>query len=130
MWLTPEDNSAIVVSLLGLGCSMLLMAHILLRWSSRRLWLRWWFPSGILVGAGIGGSAIFATMVLMFIKTSMHNHIYPDYPLLMLIGMLERLPAWILAGGLTGFAAVLLLHSKLSPLQAVLEPSNLPKESQ
>ena len=64
-------------------------------------------PAAIVVGGVIGAGAVISTILLMFMKTSLHNHIYPDYTFSLMAGIAERLPAWIIAGGLIGLAMAL-----------------------
>lgn len=103
LWLTPEENSVISVTLLGVGGALLAGLHLAYRLRPVR--------HGALIGIGAlaGASASLITALLMFLKTAVHAHLFPDYPPLLLIGILERLPTWTVAGGLLGGALALLL---------------------
>lgn len=56
----------------------------------------------ILRGALIGGGGAVVAAVLMLLKTGSHAHVFPDYPLGVILAMLERAPVWALAGALIG----------------------------
>lgn len=103
-WLSPED-SIWLVSVLGWGMSILAVTHTLYRFSGRTIPRRFLFPAAVALGGMIGGGAVISTILLMFMKTALHNHIYPDYGFPLMAGTAERLPAWVLAGALLGLAA-------------------------
>ena len=63
-----------------------------------------------LAGALIGASASAITAALMLFKDLRHAHPFPDFPPAMILGMLERLPPWMLAGALAGLGIALLLN--------------------
>jgi hypothetical protein len=114
IWLSLEDKSVVSVSVLGTGLSLLLTLRL-----ARQIGI---YPprprSGrgargegiilLLLGMLCGAGATSATDLLMLIKTSLHSHIYPDYPLPLMTAMLTRLPAWSIAGALIGVAINLL----------------------
>ena len=110
LWSGLEDNDALLVTLLGAllaaATAMMLLAsqrfRPLIACGSRPI-------QGALAGALIGALAAVATPLLMLFKDLRHAHIYPDYPAGMMLAMLERMPAWALAGGLAGFGIGLLL---------------------
>lgn len=104
LWLSLEDTDTLPVALLGTSLSVVLIAS-------------WWqrLPDSdrsgrqgvlvlVLTGSLAGSSSVVATTLLMFFKTAWHGHLYPDYPILMLVAMLERLPVWALAGAFLGLA--------------------------
>lgn len=64
----------------------------------------------IALGTLTGAMSAPLTTVLMFLKNAFHAHVFPDYPLPILLAMLERLPAWTVAGALCGVAAALLIR--------------------
>jgi hypothetical protein len=111
VWLSPDDEGWFVIGL-GVGLACLAAAHGVhgvLRLSGQTLpaWL--WLPGWALLGGGVGAGSALATAALMLLKTGLHNHVYPDYPLLVILGILARAPAWGLAGALVGVAAALVL---------------------
>jgi hypothetical protein len=110
VWLGTEEDSVWLVSLLGLGISLLATTHGLFRLSGRTFAARVWIVAAIALGALLGASAVAATILLMIMKTSMHSHIFPDYPFLLISGIFERLPAWTAAGALFGLAGALLIY--------------------
>jgi hypothetical protein len=109
LWLSIEDNGWIVTIYGALG-SLLLVAHLMFKILQTRQTLtpRSALIVGFLVGASWGASAIILTMLLMLMKTSLHGHLYPDYSFPLIFGMVARLPAWSVAGGLIGLATVML----------------------
>ncbi len=109
LWLTPE-NGVWLAAGLGLGLSVLVAAHGAFRLAGRTFSAPHWLAGAVLLGVMVGGGGVIGTVLLMFLKSSLHNHVYPDYPLPMLLAMLERMPAWALAGALVGLAAGLLCY--------------------
>jgi hypothetical protein len=126
LWLSVEDTHTLPVALLGSAaalCSVLL-------WVASQGGLRALGPSPalalILMGGLIGALGVLTTTVLMFAKTAWHSHITPDYPPLMMLAMLERAPAWALAGMCVGAAAAALwplcdTRRELEPIHAQQE---------
>jgi len=106
VWMSAED-SVWLVSLFGLGLSLLIAAHSLFRLAGRTFPARTWMPGAVIGGALVGAGASLATVLLMVIKTAWHAHIYPDYSFPLIAGIAERLPAWGLAGALVGLAFVI-----------------------
>jgi hypothetical protein len=110
VWLPLEENSVTVVTLLGVGLSGLLVAHVAVRRAAHS-------HTGIATagyGALFGAGAALGTALLMFLKTASHAHPYPDFSPLLMLSMLERLPAWTLAGALGGLG-VALIRSRDGP---------------
>lgn len=105
-WLSPED-SVWLVSVLGWGMSILLIVHGVFRFSGRIFPGRLWIAVGLALGGLSGVGAVACTVLLMLMKTSLHSHIYPDYPYPLMSGIVDRLPAWTLAGALLGLAVAL-----------------------
>ena len=66
--------------------------------------------SAVVAGAAFGALASLSTFALMLFKDLRHAHAFPDFPPHMLLGMLERLPVWALAGGLAGLGIGILLR--------------------
>jgi hypothetical protein len=93
LWLSPDEQTWFVAILGWIG-AVLITARIVIRFGLRL--------DPILIGAVIGAGATVCTVLLMFLKTSLHAHVIPDYPLATMIGVAERLPAWALAGALFG----------------------------
>lgn len=102
LWLTPESDSVVPVALLGLAGMALTAAHVAAPYRLRLLVLPVW---GALIGAG----GALATAGLMFLKTALHAHPYPDFSPLLMLAMIERAPAWGLAGALAGLGLAVLL---------------------
>ncbi len=112
IWLTPEESGLVVVSALGLFGALLMAVNWATRFSGRTFPARWLPIAATIGGATIGAAADLLTVFLMFMKSSMHAHLFPDYPPALLLAMLERLPAWSLAGGLVGMGAYLWAGAK------------------
>lgn len=93
-----EDTSVVPPVALGLSISLLVAVSQLKKNKTLR--------SGLLVlamiGAIVGLGTAFAAGLLMLVKTGWHAHIFPDYPLGMILDTLRRAPAWAAAGGLFG----------------------------
>ncbi len=114
LWLSPED-SVWLVALLGTGLSLILTAHAVFKLGSgRRLRARVWFPGAVALGAIVGMGAALMTMLLMLMKTAVHNHLYPDYSFGVMAGIFQRVGAWAVAGALVGLAGALLLSIRRS----------------
>jgi len=106
-WMSTED-SVWLVSLFGLGLSVLLAAHGVFRLKGKTFRMRVWIPLAVGLGALVGAGTAVGTVLLMVIKTAWHNHVFPDYPFPLIAGIVERLPAWTVAGALVGLAFVIL----------------------
>ena len=103
MWLTPEDATVLIVSILGTGLAALLVLLLLLHWwGGRTLTLYQWLVGLLLVGAVIGFGAVWCTVALMIFKNAWHAHAYPDFSAILITEMVKRLLPWTLAGSLLG----------------------------
>lgn len=109
LWLSIEDNHAAPAALLGGGMSALVGTHWLFdKFGGKAVALNTLITGGILLGALIGAGSTLTTALLMLLKNGSHGHVFPDYPLGMIIEILWRFPAWALAGGLIGLGVALL----------------------
>ena len=110
LWSGMEDSDALLVTLLGALLATATGLMLLASPRFRPVMARESIPrQGAFAGALIGMLASVATPLLMLFKDLRHAHIYPDYPVGMMLATLERMPAWALAGGLAGFGIGLLL---------------------
>jgi hypothetical protein len=109
MWLSAED-SVWLVSVLGAMMSVLSVLHGVFRLKRRTYPARLWVPGLILLGALSGAGSVVGTVILMVMKTSLHSHVFPDYPFPLIAGIVERVPVWTLAGALIGLALALLVY--------------------
>ncbi len=107
VWLSWED-SVWLVTVLGFGLSLLVGVHAMFRFGGRRVTRRLFIAGAALLGALIGAGTVAATVLLMLIKTSMHSHVYPEYPFPLISGIVERLLPWTAAGALAGLALALI----------------------
>lgn len=94
---------------LGAGGSGLLV----LWWVNNKLAARtisrqyhWLLNFGL--GCVFGLATNLLTVILMIFKNVRHAHLFPDYSAALMGEVLERAPAWTLAGGLLGLGAALL----------------------
>jgi hypothetical protein len=98
IWFGLEDAHSAPVALLATALALLLLANFYesypQNWHKASLW--------IFTGALAGALSALNSTLLMFFKTAWHAHPFPDYPLPMLIAMLERAPVWAIAGALIG----------------------------
>ncbi|MCE7948444.1 MAG: hypothetical protein DYG88_13555 [Chloroflexi bacterium CFX4] len=105
-WLSLEENGILSVTAMGVCLALLGVAHMLYAYpvlGRLRHAVRY-----ALIGALSGGGAAFAAAGLMFLKTVIHAHAVPDYPLSTILSMAERTPIWAAAGVLLGVAAALI----------------------
>ena len=111
LWLSIEDTA--VTSVTALGTASALYISTLQLWQrigGRALPMRYLLMGAPLFGTGVGIFSVICVVALMFLKTAMHSHIFPDYPPLQMIAMLERIPAWAAAGGLIGLGMALIVR--------------------
>jgi hypothetical protein len=98
-WISLEDRSSLHVAVLGAGSALILaIVQIAHRFGGRTLSTRTLWVTAPLLGALIGAGGAVATALLMFLKTAIHAHVFPDFPPMQIIAMLERAPAWAGAG--------------------------------
>ena len=105
IWSGFEDRDASGAAMLG-AISAAALTMFLLRARSHAKGAS--LPGALLIGALIGALASLLTAALMLFKNLRHAHVYPDFPPEMLLGILERLPHWTLAGALLGLGVALL----------------------
>lgn len=103
LWMSLEDTHTEPVVVLGVALSLLVSLRTLLRRlggqevSIRQLLLILAFSGGLV---GVGASI--STALLMFFKNAWHAHLFLDFPPGIMLAILERAPAWGLAGVLIG----------------------------
>ncbi len=109
IWSGVEDSTVLPVTVFGTGLSLLTLAAWLMgRCGGRTLDARYVPPVVMAFGGSVGLGASVWTALLMFFKDARHAHIFPDYPLPLILAILERAPLWAVAGGLIGLAVGLL----------------------
>ena len=107
-WLRLEDNSIWPVVVLGAGLAALTVGWTTMgELGGHEIRTRYVLPGAALLGALTGVGAALATAALMVVKTGMHGHLFPDYPPGEIIAILQRIPIWALAGGMTGLGLAL-----------------------
>ena len=103
LWMSLEDTHTEPVVALGVALSLLVSLRTLLRRlggqgvSIRQFLLILAFSGGLF---GVGASI--STALLMFFKNAWHAHLFLDFPPGIMLAILERAPAWGLAGVLIG----------------------------
>jgi hypothetical protein len=109
LWLNLEDTRVWPVALLGWGGALLLAAAMTTRHVGGAVLSRGRALLAVAVlGAGVGLGSSLVCAGLMFFKNALHAHLFPDYPPLMLLAMIQRGSGWAAAGALLGSSAVLL----------------------
>jgi hypothetical protein len=117
LWLSVEDTA--VTSVAALGSTLALHVSLMQLWrriGGRTLSSRYVPIGATLFGAGVGSLSVISTVALMFLKTALHSHVFPDYPPLQMLAMLERLPAWAAAGALIGLGVALVIVEIGTPI--------------
>lgn len=104
VWLSTENASVWVVSLLGTGLALMLLRLAVLRWLGGKT-ISHWFPAVVLFGASIGFLAVWCAVGLMVFKNAWHAHAYLDFPTHLIQEMPRRVLAWTVAGACLGGAA-------------------------
>lgn len=108
LWFTPEDNQVWPVTLLGLGmAALLVLSNVMNKLDGKVISIRYLIAGAVVLGVLIGASTSVTSAGLMFFKNALHPHLFVDFPTPLLPAMLERAPAWGLAGGLVGLGAAL-----------------------
>ncbi|MBN1963838.1 MAG: hypothetical protein JW910_04290 [Anaerolineae bacterium] len=108
-WLSLEDQGIVTVTLLALGAASLSVIVVMLNRLGGRSFTRG--PSALLLAGGTGVAGALTAPIaalLMLLKTATHAHVWPDYPLTVIVAMLARTPAWGAAGLLAGVGLALL----------------------
>ncbi len=125
VWIRIEDFQTLPVVIFGTTFSLLLLLNwVVHQFGGKVISVRYLPIVGGLFGAVWGLSAVITTTLLMFFKTASHSHMFPDYPPLLMLAMLERIPAWMLAGALVGLGGTLLWMA-LHDIKPVSEPSEI-----
>lgn len=107
-WLTPEDDTVWLVSLLGTGLAYLVLGLVVRgQWGGRTLAPVVWIPGMIFLGALAGLLSASFTFLLMVMKNVQHAHLVLDFHPSVTVGMLARIPAWMAAGALLHLGLVL-----------------------
>jgi len=113
LWLSPDEQGWLVIAL-GVGMAIIAATHAVFRlgarWQDRAISVRRAQIGLVALGALIGAGSAITTASLMLFKSVLHSHIFPDYPAIVVLGILQRLPLWSIAGALIGLALALLLR--------------------
>ncbi len=106
VWVTLEDNAIWPVSLLGLGLAILIVYLTIIDKINGQLFAVRWLPFiGIASGGLIGLTAGLCITGLMFFKNAVHAHVFLDFPLGLMLAMLQRTPSWTAVGALLGLGS-------------------------
>jgi hypothetical protein len=108
MWLSRENNNVVTATVLGWALAILLLVFMVTgQLGGRLISVRRVVLGGVVLGAVAGlGSAITTTGLMLF-KNALHAHVFLDYPVHVMVGILARTPIWTLAGALVGLGLVL-----------------------
>ncbi len=103
LWISLEDHQTLPVALLGTGCVVLFaVVRLLQRFGGAAVPARLAWLAAPLIGGLVGAASAVAASLLMFMKTAIHAHVFPDYPYAQIIAMLQLAPTWLAAGALIG----------------------------
>lgn len=109
IWLSLEDNHTAPVTLLGLALAALITGLFTFdKLGGRRIPGRVVPVAALMLGAVVGLTTSVTTALLMFFKTALHAHLYPDFPPGLILAILQRGPLWLAAGALAGLGIGLL----------------------
>jgi hypothetical protein len=112
LWMRLEDFQTLPVVVFGTAlAALILMGWMLGKLGGKTISMRALLLGAILCGGVFGLSAAIAAAALMFFKTAVHAHVFPDYPPAQILAMLTLAPAWALAGALGGLGTALLYHA-------------------
>lgn len=114
------------ITLVSLGITLLIMiVWTVNRFGGRTLSVRTGAIATTLIGAIIGlGTGVITASMMMFVNIR-HAHIRPDFPPVLIGAILQRIPAWTLAGALAGLALALMwIAVQPEPDAKNFEPSN------
>lgn len=103
LWIGYEDRGLTPVLILAALISLAVGFEWVVR-SGGREWHLFNILSSSLRGLTIGGLAPLIAIVLVFLKTSLHQHEPPDFSERDLPLLLQRIPFWATAGFLFGLA--------------------------
>lgn len=107
-WLSPEDTAIWPVTALGAGGAIWVTLLTTLNRLGGQTFSRRAVTWGLVGLGGMAGALSGPlTATLMLIKTAMHSHLTPDYPLSVIGATLARTPAWGVAGALIGLGLAL-----------------------
>lgn len=108
LWLSVEDNAIWPVTVFGFGLSALMAALTFSdKLGGKRFPLRVLLPVATIFGALVGLGTAIATATLMFFKNALHAHVSWDYPLGLMLAIVQRAFAWASAGALAGLGLTL-----------------------
>jgi hypothetical protein len=116
VWLGPEDTQVWPVAVLGtVTAALAVWLWTLGRLGGMPVSARHMALLAALLGAVTGLAASIITAALMLLKNAYHAHFFPDYPPALMGAMIQRAPAWALAGMLAGLAIALAWQALAAP---------------
>jgi hypothetical protein len=108
LWLSVEDNTVWPVTLFGVGLSALMLILTFSdKLSGRQIPMRFLPLTAAAFGGLMGMGTAVATAALMFFKNAVHAHVFLDYPLGLMIAIVQRSFVWAAAGALMALGLVL-----------------------
>ena len=112
IWLMLEDTQLLPLLMLCLLAAVLFLLNpVLRRFAGIKTSPILFLASATMLGGLIGSGTALLAALMMFLKTAWHSHIFPDYPVPMMIAMLERLPIWAIVGLALGASFGLFSHA-------------------
>jgi hypothetical protein len=107
-WLSREDSDVVGVAVLGCGLSLIVLTlGVTGQFGGRTISARFMLAAGAVLGLLGGLGTAVTTTGLMLFKNALHAHVFLDYPPNILLGILQRAPAWALAGALVSLGLCL-----------------------
>jgi hypothetical protein len=108
VWIGIEDSSLFTVLLMSAALLSAAAVAVFVKLNERPSQSkRLRFVSILLIGLACGMLITPTAVLLMAIKTSLHNHIVPDFTRRDIVDVLERTPAWVLGALLLSTAGAL-----------------------
>ena len=115
IWIGIEDRSSIPMIIVATGL-VIAIGLTLYEWAAQRTRptdrSTLWVATGL--GALSGLLVPITTVILMLVKTSLHNHVVPDFSVDDVVAVFFRTPIWVMAGLLIGLALGLIGSIKRS----------------
>ena len=101
IWISLEGHILVVTSM-SLRTTAVLLLYVLQSQSQRIFSNLWqWLTATTLIGTAFGITAVGLTLILMAVKTGLHNH-GPEFTLQEIQWTIQQFPLWALIGAFLG----------------------------
>lgn len=108
VWLSTENRTLWLTSLLGAGLSIVVLFLSLTSWWGGRTYSWKTALIGAIILGGLSGlGSVLGTVFLMVFKNAQHAHLTPDFSNEIILGITSRTGYWMVAGALFGGAVLL-----------------------